>query len=98
MKAQLITTDSRIIDVVPKNGVYFELKELQTYVGGYIERVVCPDDREMYINEEGKLQGLNINVKATEISGLHPHDVICGNAIVGPMELFRSPEELKDFV
>lgn len=94
MPAQLISMNGEIFEVHPKNGTYFELAELQAFVGGYIERVVCPDGREMFVNEEGKLQGLNINVKATELSGLYPHDMICGHAIVGPMELFRSPEEL----
>lgn len=94
MPAQFISMNGMIENVVPKNGIHFELDELQAFVGGYIERVVCPDGREMYVNEEGKLQWLNINIKASELSGLYPHDMICGNVIVGEMELFRSPEEL----
>lgn len=94
MPAQLITMLGEVIEINPKNGTNFECSELQAFVGGYIERVVCPDGREMYVNEEGKLLGLNINILATEISGLYPHDVICGHAVVGNMELFRDKEEL----
>lgn len=62
-----------------------ELKTLQTKVGGYVELVRLSTGIDMYINEEGKLQGLPINKVATQ---LYRHfrkvtdDLIVGNAIL----------------
>ena len=64
-----------------------DLKEMQETVGGYIELVVCryeDGNKHMIINEEGKLDGLKINAKATKMY-LDLHDVkdtINGKAIV----------------
>ena len=46
------------------------LKELQSYVGGYIEVSSCRKDDEdfmMIINEEGRLQNLGVNKTASEM-------------------------------
>ena len=51
----------------PKNGKHYELKELQAIVGGYIQEVCLTDDSVMVLNEEGKLEGLPMNVRATEV-------------------------------
>lgn len=91
MRAQLYTITGQVLNVDPKNGTNFELEEIQELVGGNIELVLCREGLEMYINEEGKLLGLPVNPKATSLSGLYPHDVICGPAVVGVPALFRSP-------
>ena len=51
----------------PENGQFYELKELQKIVGGYIEFVYLTDNSVMVLNEEGKIDNLPLNVRATEI-------------------------------
>ena len=51
--------------VVPANGKHFTLKELQGYVGGYVEIQDLGDGRKLCLNEEGKLYGLPANAGAT---------------------------------
>lgn len=41
------------------------LKEAQTIVGGYVERLVLPDTRIMLMNEDGILRQLPINEDAS---------------------------------
>ena len=50
------------------------LKEMQEYVGGYIEVVYINDESEMVIDEEGKLKGKSVNKEATTIA--HEHQAI----------------------
>ena len=97
-EATWIRADGRNEKVKPKNGTHFTLEELQTYVGGYIERVELQNNEEMWLNEEGKLLGLPINHHATAISGLVPYDVIVGDVLVGDWKLFRDPEEIDECV
>jgi hypothetical protein len=68
--------------VYPNNESDFKLSELYDFVGDPIEMVYIDDDHFMIINEEGKLSGLPLNMTATIISGLLPHDVIVGNALI----------------
>jgi hypothetical protein len=61
-----------------------DCKSLQTEVGGWIELVRLDGGISMYINEEGKLEGLPVNVVATMIalqSGLAPDDYIVGDVV-----------------
>lgn len=65
-------------EIRPANGRIFELDELQRIVGegterrrGYIEIVPCRNKKHILVlNEEGKLLGLPINVKASELAAL----------------------------
>lgn len=69
----------------PNNGEKFTLEELQGLVGGYIERVPMSNGKSMYVNEEGKLNGLPYNEKATQIlrhQGRIPNDHIVGDVII----------------
>lgn len=67
-KAVIIAVDGSEEVVSPRNGRTFELDEMQAIVGGLIEIVSCKDDSKlMVINEEGKLNGLPLNEKATEL-------------------------------
>jgi hypothetical protein len=69
--------------VAPKNKKYFRLAELQALVGGYIEMVFLNDGRIMVVNEEGKIDGLPVNVRATEIiRRCGREDAIVGDALV----------------
>ncbi len=64
-----------------------DLYKMQEMVDGHIELVACRYEnqrRPMIINEEGKLDGLKLNSKATEMY-LDLHDVkdyIVGKAII----------------
>jgi hypothetical protein len=69
--------------VSPGNTKHFTLKELHAIVGGYIEMVFLNDTTVMVVNEEGKLDELPLNVRATEIirqAGIT--DTIVGDALV----------------
>jgi len=78
---KLIKTDGTILEIEPKNKPCFSLKEMQGFVGGYIECVYLTDDKIMVVNEEGKLNGLPLNTVATKMYN-NPHDIIVGNVIV----------------
>lgn len=61
------------------------LKQLQGAVGGLIELVVCPDGREMYVNEEGLFRkDFGINVRASEMAS---------RPLVGPAVLLEDGDE-----
>lgn len=79
MTALLIKSDGEKLNITPDNGKYFSLKELQKYVGGYIEMLLTNDDRTMIINEEGKLKNLEINNEANK---LIEEIVIVGDVVV----------------
>lgn len=86
--------------VIPVEGRCFELevpdeeslRVLQKAVGGYIEAVGVPGfipDAEygtVYVNEEGKLHGLEPNMRATDFMvpgvGLWAGDYIAGNMVL----------------
>lgn len=73
------------LDVFPDNGEKFTLEELQKLVGGYVERIAMPDGQAMYVNDEGKLNDLPYNTKATmklKTHGLIQDDYIVGDAVV----------------
>lgn len=69
------------------------LSGLQAVVGGYIEAVglKCPTPATAYINEEGKLEGLDVNLAATRIAHLMP-----GDFIAGPMIVLGAPDDEGD--
>jgi hypothetical protein len=76
-------TDGRIEHVtVPPSGRKDSLPYLQGVVGGLIELVKTFDGRDMWINEEGKLEGLPANANATAFYKFNGYDVIVGDAIV----------------
>ena len=70
--------------VKPLNGKDFSLKELQNFVGGLIEIVQLPLNKNyiMVVNEMGKNEQLPINETATLIYQLEGgSDTIVGNAL-----------------
>ena len=77
--ATIIKADGRKIETQPKNGRDFKLEELKKIVGGYIEIVTLSDNKIMVINEEGKVNGLPINIIATQLFG---YDIIVGDVLV----------------
>lgn len=82
--AILLPTSGFPQQVTPKHGGAFSLEELQALVEGHLECVYLPDGRLLFLNEEGKCQGLPLNALATALARpvLIPGDVIVGPAIV----------------
>lgn len=64
-----------------------DYKDLRYLIGGHLEAVTIPGGMTMYLNEEGKLMGLPLNVLATRLLQ-YPGDYIVGIAVVvgGPTE------------
>ena len=82
--AKIYKTNGEIVDIEPKNGKDFQLKELNEIVGGYIELVTLPNDEYMVVNEEGKMWGLPVNANATAIyhSKIGRCDYIVGDCLI----------------
>lgn len=82
--AQIYKTNGEVVEVEPKNGKDFKGKELNKIVGGYFELVQISEDQFMVVNEEGKLNNLPFNEKATDLyqSKLGPYDYIVGDCLV----------------
>ena len=69
------------------------LRQLQDWVGGYIEVVALPGERHMVINENGKDGPHMINNTATAIAheaqAIMPSDYIAGVAVILPVEVLE---------
>lgn len=65
--ATIIKTSGEIIECEPENKKDFSLKELQSIVGGYIELINLKDGKLMIVNEEGLINLLPRNKKASEM-------------------------------
>lgn len=67
-----------------------DLDELQKMVGGCIQIVPNDHFEEVYVNEEGKLEGLPLNMNATRLLGIDPTwDILAGNVVI----LLNLPDE-----
>lgn len=64
--AILVKTSGEVTEVTPHNKENFSLKEVQEYVGGYVE-LFSVGDKKYLFNEEGSLLNLDYNEKATEL-------------------------------
>lgn len=67
MKGMHIKADETIEFVKPE-GKKFSLEELQKYVGGYVELIRLPQG-DLYVDEDGTLKGLPVNIPASTIAG-----------------------------
>ena len=97
--AEHIKADGARAQVQPQDGRTFSLQELQAAVGGYIEIVGLADGRYMVLNEEGKLQHLEVNAEATRLarSRIGADDYIVGDVLVcTDRELEGEEEEEED--
>jgi hypothetical protein len=79
---KLIQADGVVKDIKPANGKTYSLKELQEFVGGYIELVSLPDNLIMLVNEEG----YNENLPPNNSVRLLFNKQIVGNAVVCPRD------------
>jgi len=81
MKSIIVYESGEIKEINPLNGKKFGLRELQGYVGGYIEMVGTKSGQVMVVNENGKIDGKCMpNLKATTM--IIYEDLIYGNVVV----------------
>lgn len=87
--AHIYYANGEIKEVTPKNGTEFQLDEMKEIVGGYIWVIGLKEDTEQRIivmNAEGKLKGLQMNEKATELAqgfdAISQIDYIVGDVLV----------------
>jgi hypothetical protein len=85
-QAFLYKCDGEIVPVLPKNGISFTLKELSSFVKGYIQVISLKDGRLMVLNEEGKVSNFKLNPTATNLAKdtLFKNDYIVGDVLVTP--------------
>jgi len=74
------------IEVEPKKGGTFELRELQDLVNGMIEVISLNHGEIMIVNEEGSLFGLPVNQQATALFNAK----VGPGKIVGPALICKS--------
>lgn len=79
----IIKTNGKQIIASPEANTY-TLEVMQSIVGGYIEIVWLSSTRVMVVNELGKINGLPINDRATELmrSYMDTTDFIVGDVLV----------------
>lgn len=82
--ATLITPDGTLKVVHPKAGIgkKFTLKEMQSFVEGYVQYVRLQNGGIAVVNEEGRLIGLQCNPRASLATGYHlvGNVLLCENA------------------
>jgi len=102
--AIVIKTSGEIVEVDLKASD--ELEALQSAVGGWIEAVDLAEDLTMWVNEEGKINGLELNSIATALFDKYfenNFDVIVGDIVLtGGTDskgntVGLSPEQLRGF-
>ena len=67
--ATILQANGNELVVTPKHDTPWELSQLQDWVGGYIELVNQDSDGIAYANEEGLLEDLPVNTKASRLFG-----------------------------
>lgn len=78
--------------VTPANGKFYTLKELQSFVRGFVELVQLKNDKDhvLVVNEEGKLWDEPFNKEATIIAQVNDvKDLIVGDAFYCRKELIK---------
>jgi hypothetical protein len=66
--ATIINELGEEVEISPENGSNFNLKELQSAVGGLFEMIQLSGEKILVVNEEGLILGLPINLKATSLA------------------------------
>jgi hypothetical protein len=101
MKPTIIRPDGTETEVQPINGKDFKLAELNSIVEGYIEIVPIgkhildgkqkPSHWIMILNEEGKLQNLPVNERASILfeEANHTTDIIVGTVLICPQNMVK---------
>jgi hypothetical protein len=95
--ATLLRADGSAENLLPPNGVHWNLTELQTLVGGYIEIVGTLNGGFLVIDEEGKLKRKPLNITATRIYKYGRRDAIAGDAVlIETMLEMNGPDEKEE--
>lgn len=91
--ASLIHPNGEVDSVSLPEDEQARLRQLQDWVGGYIEVVALPGERHMVINENGKDGPHMINHTATAIAheaeAIMTTDYIAGVAVILPAEVLQ---------
>ena len=73
------------------------LEALQTTVGGYVEVLTLTrQEADMYLNEEGKLMGLQANQRATWLARALGAHLLPGDFIAGDVLILGGPDNQGD--
>jgi hypothetical protein len=80
--AMLLRADGSAEMLQPPNGVNWNIVELQTLVGGFIEVRGTIDGKFLVIDDEGKLKRKPLNIAATRVYLYGRSDVIVGDAVL----------------
>lgn len=90
--AKIYKANGEVLDIEPKNGTDFQLEELQAIVGGIIDCKITNDGKDLIVfNDEGKLENLPYNRKATKI---YQDRVYAGDFLVGDVLICKNSEML----
>ncbi len=89
--ASIYKANGEVVTLEPKNGKTFSLEELQQAVEGFIQIVYLNPNFVMIMDEEGKLNGKEVNERATEVA-LSYRAIFDGNFIVGDALVCSSTE------
>lgn len=84
MKKALKISVEGVAEVVDLDAPEGSLKVLQSAVGGWVEAIDLNDEVTMWVNEEGKLEGLPTHAPATRFyqTTFNTQDWIAGNIIL----------------
>lgn len=93
MNRTIIKEDGTTVNYSPRSGGHYELDELQSIVGGYIQIISLHDGRLMVINDEGKQLALPMNSLATDIA-LEQGAIFANDFIVGDVLICREGDIL----
>jgi hypothetical protein len=87
-KAYIISPDGTTTEVAPKNEI-FDGNELHSIIEGYFEAVWLPNKYVMFVDEDGKRKGLQVNTEASNLAKdvIHPSDYIVGKVVVCPLSM-----------
>ena len=98
MASEMIYATGECVPVIPANGKFWTLRELQAKVGGYIEYATTKDGRFMVANEDGKRLRLPENPVATKLYIFGEAATIVGNVVIvdNMFELDGPPDDLEE--
>ena len=75
----IYTTIGTVEEVFPEDKQSFSLKEIQSFVGGYVERISNSNSTDIVlVNEEARIKKLPFNVNASSSLGIN----LFGNVFV----------------
>ena len=90
---KLLKADGTETPMLPTNGKYWSLKELQIAVGGCIQILPLKYGQALVIDEEGKIKNRPLNITATKLSkeyyGINSAQYIVGDVVLTEWSMIR---------